>query len=140
MEQHKKAMEAAQAKSQSKGKSESKRVAVMGRKRSRIESDDELEDEGVSPKRKKGDNGEVQPQLNEEEAAPVFQQPSLVTGARLKKYQLEGLQWMVSLDQNGISGILGASLEYQTLSTFLIKAFSSRRNGARKGDFLQQLW
>jgi len=37
----------------------------------------------------------------------VFQQPSLITGATLKPYQLEGLQWMVSLDQNGISGILG---------------------------------
>jgi ATP-dependent DNA helicase len=37
----------------------------------------------------------------------VFQQPKLITGAKLKSYQLEGLQWMVSMDQNGISGILG---------------------------------
>lgn len=110
MEQHKKAMEAAAAKSESKTKSKPKRsaIAVKGRKRARIESDDELDDEGTGPKRKKGVDGEVQPQTNEEEAAPVFQQPSLVTGAKLKKYQLEGLQWMVSLDQNGISGILGA--------------------------------
>lgn len=41
-----------------------------------------------------------------------FQQPALITGAKLKGYQLEGLQWMVSLDQNGISGILGMLLHH----------------------------
>ncbi|KAG6839701.1 hypothetical protein H0H93_005135, partial [Arthromyces matolae] len=66
-------------------------------------SDDESEAETSSPKRKKGDNGEIQPSPNDE---VVFQQPALITGAKLKQYQLEGLQWMVSLDQNGISGIL----------------------------------
>lgn len=35
-----------------------------------------------------------------------FKQPALVTGAQLKGYQLEGMQWMVSLHSNGISGIL----------------------------------
>lgn len=40
---------------------------------------------------------------------PKFLQPSLVTGAKLKEYQLEGVEWMVSLDKNGVSGILGAS-------------------------------
>lgn len=40
------------------------------------------------------------------EDANVFEQPALITGATLKSYQLEGLQWMVSLDKNGISGIL----------------------------------
>lgn len=40
------------------------------------------------------------------EDANVFEQPALITGAKLKPYQLEGLQWMVSLDKNGISGIL----------------------------------
>lgn len=61
-------------------------------------------------KRKKGSNGKfvvVEEDTDEEHETPVFQQPSLVTGAKLKPYQLEGLQWMVSLDQNGISGILG---------------------------------
>ena len=67
-------------------------------------------------KRKKGFNGKVvvvgEEEDNEEEhEPPVFQQPSLVTGAKLKPYQLEGLQWMVSLDQNGISGILGSLKE-----------------------------
>jgi ATP-dependent DNA helicase len=37
----------------------------------------------------------------------AFPQPALVTGGKLKDYQLEGLQWMVGLHQQGISGILG---------------------------------
>lgn len=39
----------------------------------------------------------------------AFLQPALVTGGKLKDYQLEGVEWMVSLDKNGVSGILGAS-------------------------------
>lgn len=39
---------------------------------------------------------------------PKFLQPALVTGGKLKEYQLEGVEWMVSLDKNGVSGILGA--------------------------------
>ncbi|KAI9463179.1 SNF2 family N-terminal domain-containing protein [Boletus coccyginus] len=35
-----------------------------------------------------------------------FLQPALVTGGKLKDYQLEGVEWMVSLDKNGVSGIL----------------------------------
>ena len=59
-------------------------------------------------KRKKGANGHaVLAQDTAEGEIPIFQQPALITGATLKSYQLEGLQWMVSLDQNGISGILG---------------------------------
>lgn len=41
---------------------------------------------------------------------PKFLQPALVTGGTLKDYQLEGVEWMVSLDKNGVSGILGACM------------------------------
>lgn len=63
-------------------------------------------------KKKKGLDGEaitVDAEGHEDDEPAVFSQPSLITGAKLKPYQLEGLQWMVSLDQNGISGILGQS-------------------------------
>lgn len=33
-------------------------------------------------------------------------QPTLVTGGTLKNYQLEGLEWLVSLYENGLNGIL----------------------------------
>lgn len=42
-----------------------------------------------------------------EEKLPPIEQPRLVTGTKLKDYQLEGLAWMASLYENGISGILG---------------------------------
>lgn len=42
-----------------------------------------------------------------EEAMPAFKQPVLVTGAKLKEYQLEGVAWMQGLYAQGISGILG---------------------------------
>jgi ATP-dependent DNA helicase len=46
---------------------------------------------------------------------PAFPQPALVSGATLKDYQLEGLQWMVGLHEQGISGILGAFLAFFSL-------------------------
>lgn len=58
-------------------------------------------------KGKGGDDAEVE--TKEEEA---FVQPDLVTGAKLKDYQLEGVAWMVSLYENGISGILGKRFRY----------------------------
>ena len=38
---------------------------------------------------------------------PVFTQSVLVTGTKLKPYQLEGVAWMFGLYSQGISGILG---------------------------------
>ncbi|KAF9552389.1 SNF2 family DNA-dependent ATPase [Agrocybe pediades] len=79
-------------------------------------------------KRKKGNKGD--PIDVEEEAEqeagdlPIFQQPELITGAKLKPYQLEGLQWMVSLDQNGISGILADEMGLgKTLQTISFSAY-----------------
>ncbi|KAG6907509.1 hypothetical protein DXG01_008653 [Tephrocybe rancida] len=128
MEQHKVALEAAAKTkaattkgSPSKSKRGSTERSGKGRKRARIESDDESGDEGSNSKRKKGENGEVQT-VGEE--APLFQQPALITGAKLKKYQLEGLQWMVSLDQNGISGILADEMGLgKTLQTIAFSAY-----------------
>ncbi|RDB21790.1 putative ATP-dependent helicase IRC5 [Hypsizygus marmoreus] len=104
---------AAKAKAAGKGKgvaSASERGAAQrgkGRKRSRIESEnDQSDSEPSKSKRKKKENGQPEQQVADHEGAPVFQQPALVTGGKLKDYQLEGLQWLVSLDQNGISGIL----------------------------------
>nr|XP_019014337.1 helicase [Kwoniella pini CBS 10737]OCF53118.1 helicase [Kwoniella pini CBS 10737] len=49
-----------------------------------------------------------------------FKQPELVTGAKLRDYQLAGVQWMISLYENGLNGILademGLGKTLQTIS------------------------
>ncbi|TFK32975.1 SNF2 family N-terminal domain-containing protein [Crucibulum laeve] len=109
----------------------------IGQKRTRIESESDGSDvemeEGKGGKRKKGVNGEVVKHTEEgEEEAPVFEQPTLITGAKLKQYQLEGLQWMVSLDQNGISGILADEMGLgKTLQTIAFSAYLREHHNAR---------
>ena len=82
-------------------------------KRTRVESDDERDSE---------DKGEQEPpkrvKVLANDAKPAFLQPALVTGATLKDYQLEGVAWMVSLWENGISGILGESLPLRRMRYF----------------------
>lgn len=43
---------------------------------------------------------------NNSEQTTTFKQPSLLTGTTLKPYQLEGVQWLISLFENGLNGIL----------------------------------
>ncbi|EEB98680.1 hypothetical protein MPER_01768, partial [Moniliophthora perniciosa FA553] len=78
------------------------------RSRKRVLDDSDEEMAATSAKRQKHEfedpEGETK---NELDAACIFKQPDLITGAKLKDYQLEGLQWMVSLHHSGISGILG---------------------------------
>ena len=79
------------------------RLRVYG-KRARVDSGDEEEDKDSedAPNAKRA---KVVPP--EDTAKPIFVQPALLTGATLKDYQLEGVAWMVSLWENGISGMLG---------------------------------
>jgi ATP-dependent DNA helicase len=72
-------------------------------KRTRLESDDEDQSEG------EGEEPQKRAKILPNDAKPAFVQPGLLTGATLKDYQLEGVAWMVSLWENGISGILGES-------------------------------
>ena len=36
----------------------------------------------------------------------IVKQPSIITGGQLRQYQIEGLEWMIRLADNGINGIL----------------------------------
>ena len=101
------AVAAASAQRQSKTTKQNKRGGRPGRrvsgpgKRMRLDSDDEDrsdEEAGEPLKRVK---------IVSDDPKPAFVQPALVTGAKLRDYQLEGVAWMVSLWENGISGILG---------------------------------
>ncbi|KZT30225.1 hypothetical protein NEOLEDRAFT_1084033 [Neolentinus lepideus HHB14362 ss-1] len=63
-----------------------------------------------------------------------FTQPALVTGAKLKDYQLEGVAWMAGLFDNGISGILADEMGLgKTLQTI---AFSAYIRDKINGPFL----
>ena len=71
--------------------------ARAGTKRTR--ADDEDEDDAGSTTR------ETKRAKNDDSGA--FKQPALLSGAKLKDYQLEGVQWMIGLYEAGVSGILG---------------------------------
>ncbi|KAG1769134.1 SNF2 family N-terminal domain-containing protein [Suillus placidus] len=102
----------------SKPESSRRRLPRRGKKRSRVEESDE---EGAPP---------MKPQIQEPPVVegengqrPKFPQPALVTGATLKDYQLEGVEWMVSLDKNGVSGILADEMGLgKTLQTIAFNA------------------
>ncbi|KIK69911.1 hypothetical protein GYMLUDRAFT_34310 [Collybiopsis luxurians FD-317 M1] len=106
----------------SKSKSKKKGAATRkrGRKRTIVESEEEEEDEeALASKRRKipESTGDAI------ETTPVLKQPSLVTGAKLKSYQLEGVQWMASMHNSGFSGILADEMGLgKTLQTIAFSA------------------
>ena len=66
-----------------------------------------------SRKKKKGNSSEALKSAQDKDAKvrsgskPIFIQPAnLAAGCTLKDYQLEGVRWMASLFENGVSGIL----------------------------------
>ncbi|CAG8584379.1 3052_t:CDS:10 [Ambispora gerdemannii] len=55
---------------------------------------------------------------------PSIRQPRLVTGGILRDYQLAGFEWLVSLYDNGLNGILGDEMGLgKTLQTIAFFAF-----------------
>jgi ATP-dependent DNA helicase len=51
-------------------------------------------------------------------------QPGLVTGGTMRKYQLEGLEWLISLYENGLNGILADEMGLgKTIQTISFLAF-----------------
>ncbi|KAJ1982418.1 putative ATPase [Dimargaris xerosporica] len=61
-------------------------------------------------------------------SSPSARQPSLVTGGILREYQLAGVEWMVSLYENGLNGILADEMGLgKTLQTISFLAFLRER-------------
>ncbi|KAL5361741.1 SNF2 family N-terminal domain-containing protein [Aspergillus floccosus] len=52
------------------------------------------------------DEYETKPTVLGEQELVATQQPELVTGGKMRQYQLEGLEWLKSLWMNGLCGIL----------------------------------
>ncbi|XP_042050465.1 probable ATP-dependent DNA helicase CHR12 isoform X2 [Salvia splendens] len=86
------------------------------------EDDEEIDDES-DDKAKTGDLLEGQRKYNSAVHSiqeKVTEQPSMLQGGELRTYQIEGLQWMVSLFNNNLNGILademGLGKTIQTIS------------------------
>jgi ATP-dependent DNA helicase len=61
--------------------------------------------------------------LGQQKLRPA-RQPRLITGGMMKEYQLEGLDWLVSLYENGLNGILADEMGLgKTLQTISFLAF-----------------
>ena len=57
------------------------------------------------------------------------EQPALVTGGRMKGYQLEGLEWLKTLWMNGLSGILADEMGLgKTVQAIAMIAFFKEKN------------
>jgi len=75
-------------------------------------------------KGKKSEIGQTQKSTKQLES-PNIGQPKLVTGCRMKDYQISGMQWLVTLYQNGLNGILademglGKTLESIAMLSYL---------------------
>ncbi|PCH01990.1 SNF2-related [Penicillium occitanis (nom. inval.)] len=67
--------------------------------------------------------------LGEQEGLVATEQPSLVTGGKMREYQLEGLEWMKSLWINGLCGILADEMGLgKTVQTISLIAFFKENN------------
>ncbi|KAJ7331395.1 SNF2 family DNA-dependent ATPase [Mycena albidolilacea] len=109
----------AKAKAKAKSTQQGRRRGRTAKRRRVADSDSDSNsdtDEGEETK-----PGEEAADTDVDTAA--FPQPALVTGGKLKDYQLEGLQWMVGLHQQGISGILADEMGLgKTLQTIAFAA------------------
>jgi SWI/SNF-related matrix-associated actin-dependent regulator of chromatin subfamily A member 5 len=73
----------------------------------------------------------VDDELNEDSQAHfLLQQPSSIKNGQLRAYQLEGLNWMIRLQDNGINGILADEMGLgKTLQSISVLAYNNEYLG-----------
>ncbi|KAK4487693.1 hypothetical protein RD792_005645, partial [Penstemon davidsonii] len=95
------------------------------------EEDEELDDE--SDDKKTGDLLEGQRKYNSVVHSiqeKVTEQPNMLQGGELRQYQLEGLQWMLSLFNNNLNGILADEMGLgKTIQTISLIAYLIENKG-----------
>lgn len=75
------------------------------------------------------DEFEAKPSVLGEQQLVATQQPELVTGGRMREYQLEGLEWLKSLWMNGLCGILADEMGLgKTIQAISLIAFFKEKN------------
>ncbi|KAL4818744.1 SNF2 family N-terminal domain-containing protein [Aspergillus spinulosporus] len=81
------------------------------------------------------DEFEAKPTVLGEQELVATQQPAPVTGGKMRKYQLEGLEWLKSLWMNGLCGILADEMGLgKTVQAISLIAFFKEHNVS--GPFL----
>ncbi|KAL1409604.1 putative ATPase [Vanrija albida] len=92
-------------------------------------------EEPVAAKAEPVENPDQREEGDDDQKQYSFRQPELVTGATLRDYQLAGVQWMISLYENGLNGILADEMGLgKTLQT--ISFLSHLRAKGTWGPFL----
>lgn len=75
------------------------------------------------------DEYEANPTALGEQDLVATQQPELVTGGKMRRYQLEGLEWLKSLWMNGLCGILADEMGLgKTVQAIALIAFFKEKN------------
>ncbi|KAL3480279.1 SNF2 family N-terminal domain-containing protein [Aspergillus californicus] len=75
------------------------------------------------------DEYEAKPKVIGEQELVATQQPAPVTGGKMRKYQLEGLEWLKSLWMNGLCGILADEMGLgKTVQAISLIAFFKEHN------------
>ncbi|GER44714.1 chromatin remodeling complex subunit [Striga asiatica] len=96
------------------------------------DEDEEVDDE-IDNKAKTGDLLEGQRKYNSVVHSiqeKVTEQPSMLQGGELRQYQLEGLQWMLSLFNNNLNGILADEMGLgKTIQTISLIAYLMENKG-----------
>merc|ERR1712223_265171 len=101
------------------------------------DSDDEAKGEGgsaedaIAKAKKEGDAGDAENvdyySIAHTVSESISEQASILVGGKLKEYQIKGLEWMVSLNNNNLNGILademglGKTIQTIALVTYLME-------------------
>ncbi|SCU78509.1 LADA_0A05974g1_1 [Lachancea dasiensis] len=113
---------------------------LLNKSQERPQQDDSGKSERPAKKRKKitdffGKKSEKANEAPAQEVQFTHRQPSLLRNCTLKSYQLEGVNWLITLYENGLNGILADEMGLgKTLQSIALFAFITEMD--TKGPFL----
>eukprot|EP00599_Poterioochromonas_sp_BG-1_P014267 CAMPEP_0173160514 /NCGR_PEP_ID=MMETSP1105-20130129/17906_1 /TAXON_ID=2985 /ORGANISM="Ochromonas sp., Strain BG-1" /LENGTH=655 /DNA_ID=CAMNT_0014079465 /DNA_START=39 /DNA_END=2002 /DNA_ORIENTATION=- len=94
------------------------------RTRRSLTSAEDLDEDEKAMAKEIGDDDNDEGETEEPHQTILTRQPRIVTGGDLRSYQLDGLNWMIRLQDNGINGILADEMGLgKTLQSISILAY-----------------
>ena len=105
---------------------------VTAQKLDLVLESDMTEDVSMDHQQQQKDYYQTAHQVKEE----IAEQPMILTGGKLKEYQLKGLQWLVSLYNNNLNGILADEMGLgKTIQAISLISYLMEKKG-QSGPFL----